>query len=134
SFHAAPGAARQAEPHPLAGAALLANHFAHLLQLVGHALISGDDIVEGTGNLADDAIVMTGNADGEIAAPHGVKGMKEQVKLALPNRSFDRKICSCTSPLSLSSVLLTGSPAFSFPPLAGPSFISVSVDMGPETH
>ncbi len=45
AFHLAPGAGRQAELHALAGAALLADRLADAFELLGHALVAGDDVV-----------------------------------------------------------------------------------------
>ncbi len=80
-FHLAPGAAGQAEPHALAGLAFAADHLADALELLRHALVGGDDLVEGVGDLAGDADLVAGHADGEVADAHGLQGMQEVVQI-----------------------------------------------------
>ena len=76
-FHLAPGAVGKAEADALAGAALAAHHLADPLELLGHALVGGDDLVEGVGDLAEDADAVAGHAHGEVADPHGLQRVKE---------------------------------------------------------
>ncbi len=71
-----------AELDALAGLALAADDLADALELLGHALVGGDDLVEGVGDLAGDADVVAGHADGEVAGPHGLQGMQEFVQFA----------------------------------------------------
>ena len=60
--------------HALFGLSFAANDLADALQLLCHALIGGDDFIESIGNLAFDADVVTGHANGKIPAPHGLQG------------------------------------------------------------
>ena len=62
-LHLAPGAARQAEPDALAGLALAADDLADALELLRHALVGGDDLVEGVGDLAHDADLVARHPD-----------------------------------------------------------------------
>ena len=80
-FHLAPGAGREAELDALAGLALAADHLADALELLRHALVGGDDLVEGIGDLADQADMVAGHADGEIADAHGLQGVQEFVQI-----------------------------------------------------
>ena len=59
-FHLAPGAAREAEAHALPGLAFAADDLADALELLRHALVGGDDVVEGVGDLAEDAVCSPG--------------------------------------------------------------------------
>ena len=59
-FHLAPGAVRQAELDALAGLAFAADDLADALELLRHALVGGDDLVEGVGDLAEDADLVAG--------------------------------------------------------------------------
>ena len=77
ALHLAPGAGRQAELHPLAGLAFAADDLADLLQLLGHALVGGDDVVEGVGDLAGEADLVARQADGEIADAHRLQGVQQ---------------------------------------------------------
>ena len=61
----------------LAGLALLADHIAHALQLLGHALVGGDDVVEGVGDLAGDAGLVAGQADGKVAGLHRLQRLQK---------------------------------------------------------
>ena len=81
TFHLAPGAARNAEPHALPGLAFLADQLADPLELLRHALVGGDDLVEGVGDLAGDAELVARHADREIADPHRLERC-EQLMMA----------------------------------------------------
>ncbi len=76
-LHLAPGAIGQAETHALAGASLAADHLADALELFGHPLVGGGDIVKGVGDLADNADAIAGHAHREIADLHGLQRMEE---------------------------------------------------------
>ena len=65
---------REAEAHAGAGLALAADHLADLLQLLGHARVGGDDVVEGVRHAAGDAGAVAGQAHGEVADPHRLQG------------------------------------------------------------
>ena len=77
SLHLAPGAIGQSEADALPGTAVAAHHLADPFQLLGHALVGGDDFVKRVGDLAEDADTVAGHADGEVADPHGLQRMKE---------------------------------------------------------
>ena len=79
-FHFAPGAMRQAELHALAGLALAAHDMADAFELLRHALIAGDDLVEGIGDLAEQADLVAGHAHGEVAHAHGLQCIQEIVQ------------------------------------------------------
>ena len=51
-LHLTPCAVSDPERHALVSDAFLADHFADAMKLIRHALIAGDDVVEGVGNLA----------------------------------------------------------------------------------
>ena len=72
---------RQAEPHALAGLALAADHLADSLELLRHALVGGDDLVEGIGDLAREADLVARQAHREIADAHGLQRMQELAEL-----------------------------------------------------
>src|SRR6185437_7345156 len=76
-FHFAPGAVGQAEPHALPGAALAADHLADVLEFLGHALVGGDDLVEGVGDLAHQSDAVAGHAHREVADPHRLQGVEK---------------------------------------------------------
>src|SRR5205085_4081919 len=76
-FHVAPGAVRQAELDPLPGLALAADDLADMFQLLRHALVGGDDLVEGVGNLAADAGAVYRQAYREIAEPNRLQGTQQ---------------------------------------------------------
>src|SRR5262245_28234475 len=80
-FHLAPGAVRQAELHPLAGLAFATHDMADALELLRHALVGGDDLVEGVGNLAEDPDLVARHADGEVAHAHGLQRIQQIVQL-----------------------------------------------------
>ncbi len=77
SLHLAPGAIGQSEADTLAGAAVAAHHLPDPFELLGHALVGGDDFIERVGDLAEDADAVAGHADGKVADPHGLQRMKE---------------------------------------------------------
>src|SRR5262249_37432210 len=55
-FHARrPASARAAQASPLRQLALLPDHFADALELLGHGLVALDDVVDGLGDFASDA-------------------------------------------------------------------------------
>ena len=80
-FHLAPGAFRQAKAHALASLALAAHHLPNALELPRHALVGGDDLIEGVGDLAHEADLVAGHAHREIADAHCLQGMQELAEL-----------------------------------------------------
>ena len=82
AFHLAPGAAADAEAHALAGLAFPADDLADALELLGHALVGGDDLVEGVGDLADDADLIARHPHREIADPHRLQRLQQFMNLA----------------------------------------------------
>ena len=89
-FHLAPRAARKLEGHALAGLAFPAHHAPDMLELLRHPLIGGDDVVEGVGDLAGDAGLVAGHADGEVADPHRLKGAEKAFQLRVRGRFGER--------------------------------------------
>ncbi len=81
-FHLPPGALGEAEAHALAGLAFAPHHLTDPFELMGNALIGGDDLVEGVGDLAHDADAVAGHAHGEIADPHGLQRVQQFTQLA----------------------------------------------------
>ena len=56
--------------HALLGLAFAADALADALELLRHALVGGDDLVERVGDLAFDAEPVARHADREVADPH----------------------------------------------------------------
>ena len=81
AFHLAPGAVRQAELHALAGLAFAAHDMADALELLRHALVGGDDLVERIGDLAEQADLVAGHAHGEVAHAHRLQRIEQIVQL-----------------------------------------------------
>ena len=77
AFHVGPGAAGEVELDALAGLALAADHLADALQLLRHALVGGDDFVEGVGDLALDAEMIAGHPHREIARAHRLQRVQQ---------------------------------------------------------
>ena len=77
AFHVRPRAAREVELDALPCLAFAPDHLADALQLLRHALVGGDDFVEGVGDLALDAEVVAGHPDREIARPHRLQGVQQ---------------------------------------------------------
>ena len=80
-FHLAPGAGLEAELDPVARLALTADHLAGALQLLRHVLVGGDNVVEGVGDLADQADMVAGHAHRKVAGLHGLENMQEFVQV-----------------------------------------------------
>ena len=81
-FHVAPGPGGDAEADALARLPSLPTTWPDVLELLGYALVVGDDLIEGIGDLADEARRLAGHAHGEIAHPHRLEGSEQLVKLA----------------------------------------------------
>ncbi len=77
AFHVRPRSARKIEFDALSGFAFAADDLADALQLLCHALIGGDDFVEGVGNLALDADVIAGHPNREIAGAHRLQRVQQ---------------------------------------------------------
>ena len=80
-FHLAPGAFGQAKAHALAGLAFAAHHLPNALELSRHALVGGDDLIEGIGDLAHEADLVACHAHREITDAHRLQGMQELAQL-----------------------------------------------------
>src|SRR5262249_44370844 len=76
-FHLPPGPFGQAKAHALAGLAFAANHLADALELFGHALVGGDDLIKGIGHLAHQADLVACHAHREVADPRGLQRLQE---------------------------------------------------------
>ena len=63
-----------AKLHARAGLALAADHLPDILELLGHAFVGGDDIVEGIGDLPGAAGEIAGKPRREITALHRLQG------------------------------------------------------------
>ena len=61
----------------MTGLAFPADQRAGALELLRHALIGGDDLVEGFGDLAGDAFVIAGHADGKVAGAHRLQRLQQ---------------------------------------------------------
>ena len=70
--------------HALAGLALAADDLADAFELLRHALVGGDDLVEGVGDLAQDTDLVAGHAHGEVAHAHGLQRVQEIMQLRRP--------------------------------------------------
>ena len=81
AFHLAPGAAGDRKADALLGLALLADALADPLELLRHALVGGDDLVEGVGDLAFDAEPVARQANRKVADPHRLQRRKQIVQL-----------------------------------------------------
>ena len=80
-FHLAPGAVRQSELHALARLAFAPHDMADALSLLCHALVGGDDLIEGVGDLAEQTELAACHAHREFADAHGLQGIEEVVQL-----------------------------------------------------
>ena len=69
-LHLAPGAAREAEFHAMTGLALAPDQLADALELLGHALIGCNDVIESIRDLAEEAVFLAGHPHGKVAGPH----------------------------------------------------------------
>src|SRR6185295_9453700 len=76
-LHLAPRAAGAGETHALARLAFLADAPSDALQLLGHAAVGRDDVVEGVGDLAGEPDSIAGQADGEVTVPDRLQGGHE---------------------------------------------------------
>ena len=65
--------------HALAGLALAADDLADALELLRHALVGGDDLVEGVGDLARDAGPVARQPHAKIPYLHGLQGLQQLV-------------------------------------------------------
>ena len=77
TFHVGPRAAGEAELDALPGFAFAADDLADALQLLRHALIGGDDLVECVGDLALDAEMIAGHPHREIPAAHRLQRVQQ---------------------------------------------------------
>src|SRR6185437_1351631 len=57
------------------------------LELLRHALVAGGDLVEGIGDLADDADTVAGQPDREIAGAHDLQRAEQVVEIVLMLRA-----------------------------------------------
>ena len=77
ALHRAPGARAPFTRHAMARLSVLADDLTGALELACQLLIGGDDLVEGVGDLAGEAGVITRQAHGEIAVAHGLEGAQQ---------------------------------------------------------
>ena len=79
-FHLAPGTIGEAQLHAFAGATLAADDLTHALELLCQCLISGNDFVEGIGDLSLDTSGIDRKPHREVANPHGLEGSQQVVQ------------------------------------------------------
>src|SRR5262249_23639050 len=77
----APCAHGMAKLHAVAGVAFAADHAADTVKLGSHALIGGDDLVEGVRDLADKAKLIAGKAYSEIAVTHRLEDAQKLARI-----------------------------------------------------
>jgi hypothetical protein len=94
AFHLAPGAVAKAELHALARLSFAAHDLADTLELLRHALVGGDDLVEGVGDLAQQADLTAGHAYREVPHAHGLQRIQKIVELGRC-AAIDRAIGHC---------------------------------------
>src|SRR6516164_7722536 len=80
-LHLAPRPMRQVELHPLARLSFAAHDLTDALELLRHAFVGSHDLVEGVGDLAQEADLIAGHADREVAHAHGLQRIQEVVQL-----------------------------------------------------
>src|SRR5262249_54824026 len=80
AFHLAPRAGRETQLDPLAGLALAPDHLPDAIELFCHTFVGSDDFVESVGDLAHQADLIAGPANGEIADPHGLQRAQQLMK------------------------------------------------------
>src|SRR5262249_13466128 len=83
-LHLAPGTAGDTKAHGLAVSPFATDDLADALQLLRHALIGGDDLIEGVGDLADDPDPVAGQANREIADAHGLQRLQQLMQFRPP--------------------------------------------------
>jgi hypothetical protein len=64
----------------LAGLAVAPDHLPDPVELLCHALVGGNDLVERVGDLAHQADLIARHADGEIADPHRLERAQQLVE------------------------------------------------------
>ena len=85
AFHVGPRAAGKAELDPLPGFPFAADHLTDTLELLRHALVGCDDLIECVGDLPLDSEVVTAHANREVAASHFLKGLQKVLqRIRLP--------------------------------------------------
>ena len=77
ALHVGPRAAGEVELDALPGLAFAADDLADTLELLRHALIGGDDFVEGVGDLALDAEMIAGHPHREVAGAHRLQRVQQ---------------------------------------------------------
>ena len=72
-----------AEADALLGLAFLADPLADALELLRHALVGGDDLVERVGDLAFDADAVARHANRKVANPHRLQRRQQLMQLVI---------------------------------------------------
>jgi len=80
-FHLAPGAAEPPEGDALPGLPFLADALADAVQLLGHAAVGRDDLVERVGDLTAQAGPVARQPDREVAVAHRLQGMEQLAEI-----------------------------------------------------
>ena len=86
ALHVGPRAAGEVEFDPLPGLSLAADDLADALQLLRHALVGGDDLIERVGDLALDPEMVARHPDREIACTHRLQRVQQilhRIRLAV---------------------------------------------------
>jgi hypothetical protein len=65
-----------------------------MFQLLRHALVGGDDFVEGVGDLSLDAELIAGHPHGKVSDLHGLKRRKQIVEIERSAAVFTALPCS----------------------------------------
>ena len=64
-----------------ASLALLSDHMAHALQVLGHVLVRCNDVVEGIGDLARQSDPRARKANGEVAIAHILQRSENHIEI-----------------------------------------------------
>ncbi len=80
-LHLAPRPMREVELHPLARLSFATHDLTDALELLRHAFVGSHDLVEGVGDFAQEADLIAGHADREVAHAHGLQRIQEIVQL-----------------------------------------------------
>jgi len=93
AFDLPPRALRRIELHALPRSPFLADHLSDALHLASDALIRGDDLVEGLGDLAVDPGPRDRQLNGEIASANVLQRAQQlsSIELARRNAVIDRR-------------------------------------------
>ena len=100
TFHLAPGAGAGAQPKALARPSLPSNGLADLLQLLGHPLVRGNNVIESVRDLAGQANFVRRQPGGKVAAAHRLQSLQQTSQILLAGVPFP-VACIASNPLRL---------------------------------